>query len=196
MCFRSAHSNPVVSRPKLLIHGEPSLGHTSHLAPALIHAMERIPTHLLDLPTLYANSSRTAEESCTQVLTHPPPVLIVVCDTPLLTGHVTPQSGVPRGLSLHPIHNLHPSSGELVAGAVRRYESYVSAHGREFRPSDANSSSCHIQLSSVFTPSRSKSRSLSLHLLHASISITIVFRSCQLLHELEIIGHDFFNCPK
>ena len=64
---RSAHSRPIVSRPRLLLYGDPAYGHSTHLAPALLHAMEKLPVHILDLPTLYANSARTPEESCSQV---------------------------------------------------------------------------------------------------------------------------------
>ncbi|KAG7261559.1 hypothetical protein CRUP_026397 [Coryphaenoides rupestris] len=40
---------------------------TSHLAPALLHHLDKLPVHRLDLPTLYSVSVKTPEESCAQV---------------------------------------------------------------------------------------------------------------------------------
>ena len=51
----------------MLIAGNPGQGQSSHVAPALLHAMEKLPVHVLDLPTLYAVSVKTAEESCADV---------------------------------------------------------------------------------------------------------------------------------
>ncbi|KAA0202082.1 hypothetical protein HAZT_HAZT011255 [Hyalella azteca] len=54
-------------RPRLLISGNGDQGQSSDLGPAIIHAMERVPAHVLDLASLYVNSSRTPEEAVTQV---------------------------------------------------------------------------------------------------------------------------------
>ena len=54
-------------RPRLLLAGEEGQGQTTHLAPSIMHHMERLPVHVLDLPALYAVSARTPEESCAQV---------------------------------------------------------------------------------------------------------------------------------
>ena len=51
----------------MLLSGHPSQGQSSHVAPALLHAMEKLPVHTLDLPALYAVSVKTAEESCADV---------------------------------------------------------------------------------------------------------------------------------
>ena len=51
----------------MLLHGSSENGVSAHLAPAILHHMEKVPVHLLDLPTLYANSAKTAEEACSQV---------------------------------------------------------------------------------------------------------------------------------
>lgn len=70
-CFyfdRSAYQTPIVSRPRFLIRGDTESGHTTHVAPALLHHLERLPVHTLDLPALYANSARQPEESCAQVM--------------------------------------------------------------------------------------------------------------------------------
>ena len=54
-------------RPKLLLSGHVNQGQSSHLAPAVLHVMERLPVHTLDLPSLFAVSAKTPEESCSQV---------------------------------------------------------------------------------------------------------------------------------
>ncbi|KAK7804609.1 hypothetical protein U0070_003780 [Myodes glareolus] len=53
--------------PRLLLSGERGSGQTSHLAPALLHTLERFSVHRLDLPALYSVSAKTPEESCAQV---------------------------------------------------------------------------------------------------------------------------------
>ncbi|XP_071499622.1 ATPase family AAA domain-containing protein 2-like [Diadema antillarum] len=60
-------SQPYAHRPRFLITGKTGMGQSSHLAPALLHHMERLPVHCLDLPALYACSAKTPEESCAQV---------------------------------------------------------------------------------------------------------------------------------
>lgn len=62
-----AHRHPSTHRPRLLLAGHQDQGQTSHLAPAVIHYMEQLPVHTLDLSALYANSARTPEESCAQL---------------------------------------------------------------------------------------------------------------------------------
>ncbi|XP_075301293.1 ATPase family AAA domain-containing protein 2B [Opisthocomus hoazin] len=63
----SSYHQPGSHRPRLLLSGERDLGQTSHLAPALLHALEKFPVHRLDLPALYSVSAKTPEESCAQV---------------------------------------------------------------------------------------------------------------------------------
>uniref|UniRef100_H3CZF2 ATPase family AAA domain-containing protein 2 n=1 Tax=Tetraodon nigroviridis TaxID=99883 RepID=H3CZF2_TETNG len=58
---------PTAYRPRLLLAGPPGSGQTSHLAPALLHHLDKLPVHRLDLPTLYSVSAKTPEESCAQV---------------------------------------------------------------------------------------------------------------------------------
>ncbi|RWS17952.1 ATPase family AAA domain-containing protein 2-like protein [Dinothrombium tinctorium] len=50
-------------RPMLLIHGQKGMGHSSHLAPSILHHFENISHLKLDLPSLYAVSTRSPEES-------------------------------------------------------------------------------------------------------------------------------------
>ncbi|KAE8605208.1 hypothetical protein XENTR_v10015025 [Xenopus tropicalis] len=63
----SACYQPTSYRPRLLLSGEPGSGQTSHLAPAVLHTLEKFSVHRLDLPTLYSVSAKTPEESCAQV---------------------------------------------------------------------------------------------------------------------------------
>ncbi|NXW51991.1 ATD2B protein, partial [Nyctiprogne leucopyga] len=63
----SAYHQPTSYRPRLLLSGERGSGQTSHLAPALLHTLEKFSVHRLDLPALYSVSAKTPEESCAQV---------------------------------------------------------------------------------------------------------------------------------
>lgn len=63
----SALQRPTAYRPRLLLAGPPGSGQSSHLAPALLHHLDKLPVHRLDLPTLYSVSAKTPEESCAQV---------------------------------------------------------------------------------------------------------------------------------
>lgn len=54
-------------RPRLLIVGEPGFGQSSHLAPAVIHALEKFTVYTLDIPVLFGISTTSPEETCSQV---------------------------------------------------------------------------------------------------------------------------------
>lgn len=63
------HTIPQVHHPRVLLCGPPGMGQTSHLAPALLHALEDFPVRVIDLPALYGSSTtRSPEEACTQVI--------------------------------------------------------------------------------------------------------------------------------
>ncbi|XP_061560445.1 ATPase family AAA domain-containing protein 2B isoform X1 [Phycodurus eques] len=66
-CSFSPHQQPTAYRPRLLLAGSQGSGQSSHLAPALLHHLDKLPVHRLDLPTLYSISAKTPEESCAQV---------------------------------------------------------------------------------------------------------------------------------
>ncbi|KAK1333252.1 hypothetical protein QTO34_006793, partial [Cnephaeus nilssonii] len=63
----SPYHQPTSYRPRLLLSGERGSGQTSHLAPALLHTLEKFSVHRLDLPALYSVSAKTPEESCAQL---------------------------------------------------------------------------------------------------------------------------------
>ncbi|XP_060062589.1 ATPase family AAA domain-containing protein 2-like [Ylistrum balloti] len=62
-----AYKEPSTHRPRLLLAGTQGQGQSSHLAPALLHYMEQLPVHVIDLPSLFAVSAKTPEESCAQI---------------------------------------------------------------------------------------------------------------------------------
>ncbi|XP_040909931.1 ATPase family AAA domain-containing protein 2-like [Toxotes jaculatrix] len=64
---RSAVKHPTSHRPRMLLAGRPCSGQTSHLAPAVLHALERFTVHSLDPAVLFGASSTSPEEACTQV---------------------------------------------------------------------------------------------------------------------------------
>ena len=61
------HRCPNLFRTRLLICGQPCMGQTQHLGPALLHALEGFTQHVLDLSALYSIAMRTPEEACHQV---------------------------------------------------------------------------------------------------------------------------------
>lgn len=65
--YRSAVQHPTSHRPRLLLVGRPRAAQTSHLGPALLHALEGLAIHRLDLAALFRTSSISPEEACTQV---------------------------------------------------------------------------------------------------------------------------------
>ncbi|XP_061303758.1 ATPase family AAA domain-containing protein 2 [Pezoporus flaviventris] len=64
---RNVYYQPTSCRPRFLLVGEPGYGQTSHLAPAVIHALEKFPAYTLDLCMLSA-SSTSPEETCAQLM--------------------------------------------------------------------------------------------------------------------------------
>ncbi|XP_077207676.1 ATPase family AAA domain-containing protein 2 isoform X1 [Paroedura picta] len=65
---KSAYHQPTSYRPRLLIAGKPGFGQASHLAPAVIHALEKFTVYTLDLSVLFGVGAETPEEKCTQLI--------------------------------------------------------------------------------------------------------------------------------
>uniref|UniRef100_A0A8C6S986 Bromo domain-containing protein n=1 Tax=Neogobius melanostomus TaxID=47308 RepID=A0A8C6S986_9GOBI len=63
----SAVATPTSHRPRLLLVGRPGSGHSSHVAPALLHALEMFTVHSLESAVLHGASNITPEEACTLV---------------------------------------------------------------------------------------------------------------------------------
>uniref|UniRef100_A0A452VAZ4 ATPase family AAA domain-containing protein 2 n=1 Tax=Ursus maritimus TaxID=29073 RepID=A0A452VAZ4_URSMA len=66
--FRNACYQPMSFRPRILIVGEPGFGQGSHLAPAVIHALEKFAVYTLDIPVLFGVSATSPEETCAQMI--------------------------------------------------------------------------------------------------------------------------------
>ncbi|KAF7210755.1 ATPase family AAA domain-containing protein 2 [Nothobranchius furzeri] len=64
---RSAVKHPTSHRPRMLLAGRPESAQTSHLAPAVLHALEHLAIHSLDSAVLFGVSSTSPEEACAQV---------------------------------------------------------------------------------------------------------------------------------
>ncbi|NXW60623.1 ATAD2 protein, partial [Eurystomus gularis] len=64
---RNAYYQPTSCRPRFLLVGEPGYGQASHLAPAVIHALEKFPVYTLDLSVLFV-SVTSPEETCAQLI--------------------------------------------------------------------------------------------------------------------------------
>ncbi|EPY84795.1 hypothetical protein CB1_000444028 [Camelus ferus] len=65
---RNACYQPMSFRPRILIVGEPGFGQGSHLAPAVIHALEKFAVYTLDIPVLFGVSATSPEETCAQMI--------------------------------------------------------------------------------------------------------------------------------
>ena len=61
------HIPPTVHYPRLILCGQPGMGQSMYLAPALLHALEDFPVKIVDLLTVFGSSIRSSEEACTQV---------------------------------------------------------------------------------------------------------------------------------
>ncbi|XP_042560325.1 ATPase family AAA domain-containing protein 2-like isoform X1 [Clupea harengus] len=64
---RSVLNQPTSYRPRLLLSGRSGSGQSSHLAPALLHTLEKFTVYTLDLAVLFGVSSTTPEEACAQL---------------------------------------------------------------------------------------------------------------------------------
>ncbi|XP_063780456.1 ATPase family AAA domain-containing protein 2 [Pseudophryne corroboree] len=62
----NANRQPTSYRPRLLLSGKPGLGQGTHLAPAVIHALEKFTVYTLDLAVLFGVSVTSPEETCAQ----------------------------------------------------------------------------------------------------------------------------------
>ncbi|KAG9478681.1 hypothetical protein GDO78_012370 [Eleutherodactylus coqui] len=63
----SANQRPTSYRPRILLSGSPGLGQGTHLAPAVIHALEKFTVYTLDLAVLFGVSVVSPEENCAQL---------------------------------------------------------------------------------------------------------------------------------
>ncbi|NWS08040.1 ATAD2 protein, partial [Motacilla alba] len=66
-CCRNPSYQPTSFRPRFLLVEDPGCGQAFHLAPAVIHALEKFPVYTLDLPALFV-SITSPEETCAQLM--------------------------------------------------------------------------------------------------------------------------------
>uniref|UniRef100_A0A8C5TSN4 ATPase family AAA domain-containing protein 2 n=1 Tax=Malurus cyaneus samueli TaxID=2593467 RepID=A0A8C5TSN4_9PASS len=66
-CYRNPRCQPTSFRPRFLLVEDPGCGQAFHLAPAVIHALEKFPVYTLDLPALFV-STTSPEETCAQLM--------------------------------------------------------------------------------------------------------------------------------
>ncbi|TNN36157.1 ATPase family AAA domain-containing protein 2 [Liparis tanakae] len=64
---RSVLSRPTSYRPRLLLEGRLGSGQSSHLAPAVLHALEKFSVFTLDMAVLFGASATAPEETCAQI---------------------------------------------------------------------------------------------------------------------------------
>lgn len=64
---RSAARHPTSHRPRLLLSGRPGSGQTTHVAPAVLHALEKFTVYTLDMASLFGDCTTSAEQACCQV---------------------------------------------------------------------------------------------------------------------------------
>ncbi|CAN9514080.1 unnamed protein product [Ophioblennius macclurei] len=64
---RSVLSEPTSYRPRLLLEGRPGSGQSAHLAPAVLHALEKFTVYTLDMAVLFGASATTPEETCARI---------------------------------------------------------------------------------------------------------------------------------
>ncbi|KAM4029276.1 ATPase family AAA domain-containing protein 2 isoform 1-T1 [Anomaloglossus baeobatrachus] len=63
----NANQQPTSYRPRMLLSGCPGLGQGTHLAPAVIHVLEKFTVYTLDLAVLFGVSVMSPEENCAQL---------------------------------------------------------------------------------------------------------------------------------
>uniref|UniRef100_A0A7N8WUL7 ATPase family AAA domain-containing protein 2 n=1 Tax=Mastacembelus armatus TaxID=205130 RepID=A0A7N8WUL7_9TELE len=65
----SQHKTPAPTsyRPRLLLEGRPGSGQSSHLAPAVLHALEKFTVYTLDMAVLFGASTTAPEETCAKI---------------------------------------------------------------------------------------------------------------------------------
>ncbi|XP_066501589.1 ATPase family AAA domain-containing protein 2-like [Hoplias malabaricus] len=64
---RSALHQPTSFRPRLLLCGSPGSGQSTHVAPAILHTLEKFTVYTLDMAVLFGVSTTSPEEACAQL---------------------------------------------------------------------------------------------------------------------------------
>uniref|UniRef100_A0AAY4CJ19 ATPase family AAA domain-containing protein 2 n=1 Tax=Denticeps clupeoides TaxID=299321 RepID=A0AAY4CJ19_9TELE len=64
---RSVLQHPTSYRPRLLLVGRPGSAQSSHLAPAVLHSLEKFTVYTLDIAVLFGVSTTSPEETCAKL---------------------------------------------------------------------------------------------------------------------------------
>ena len=62
-----SHVPPVLCYPRLVLCGQADMGQSSHLGPALIHALEDLPVYMMNPQTMFSSTTGCPEQACIQV---------------------------------------------------------------------------------------------------------------------------------
>ncbi|XP_005108941.1 ATPase family AAA domain-containing protein 2 isoform X4 [Aplysia californica] len=104
-----ATSRPATFRPRMLLVGCEGQGQTTYIAPAVVHKMESLPVHVLDLPALYAVTAKTPEESCANVFHEAKRKCPSIVYLPYINQWWEVMAETLRATLLTLIHNLDPT---------------------------------------------------------------------------------------
>ncbi|KAH9508111.1 ATPase AAA domain-containing protein 2B [Bulinus truncatus] len=106
---RPATRYPSTFRPRLMLVGKSGQGQTTYIAPAIIHKMENLPIHVLDLPALYAVTAKTPEESCANVFLEARRKCPSIIYLPYINQWWDVMADTLKATLLTLIHDLNPS---------------------------------------------------------------------------------------
>ncbi|KAL3869832.1 hypothetical protein ACJMK2_042465 [Sinanodonta woodiana] len=104
-----SYKRPTSHRPRMLLAGIEGQGQTSHIGPAVLHHLEQLPVHVLDLPALYAVSAKTPEESCATIFREAMRTSPSVLYIPRINQWWTVISDTLRATFLHLVQDQDPS---------------------------------------------------------------------------------------
>lgn len=108
------HTASISHRPRLLLCGMADQGQTSHLAPAILHHLEHLPVHRMDLPALFGVTARAPEEACAQILSEARRVLPSIVYLPHVDQWWATVSDTVRVTFLTLLHDMDPSAPILL----------------------------------------------------------------------------------
>ena len=106
--------NCTTHRPKLILTGTRAQGQSTHLGPAIVHSLEKIPTHKLDLTVLYSVSARAPEEACAQVFHEARRSLPSIVYVPHIDQWWGTTSDTLRATFISLLHDLDPATPLLL----------------------------------------------------------------------------------
>ncbi|XP_065176729.1 ATPase family AAA domain-containing protein 2-like [Sycon ciliatum] len=107
-------------RPRLLLYGPAGSGVCDHIAPALLHSLERLPMHTLDMSTLYSVTAHSPEEACAQLIREAARTAPCVLYLPRLHLWWSSLSATVLAAIQAQLSNIPPSTPLFVLGTVEK----------------------------------------------------------------------------